>query len=79
MLGAINSLQKENIKEEVEILLENGFKTLKLKVGWEVDKDIARTRYVQEVISGRANLRIDANQGYSFEDAKELCAWNIKR
>ncbi|MBT8360292.1 MAG: hypothetical protein HKP41_11310 [Desulfobacterales bacterium] len=71
LLGAINSLNMENIKEEVEILIAKGFKTLKLKVGWDIEKDIARTRYVQEVVSGRANLRIDANQGFSFEDAQK--------
>ena len=71
LLGAINSLQKDSIKEEIEVLINKGFKTLKLKVGWEVEKDIARTRYVQDVISGRAELRIDANQGYSFAEARD--------
>jgi len=72
LLGAINSLEKDKIREEVEILLEKGFRTLKLKVGWEIDKDISRTRYVQDVVEDRAVIRIDANQGYSFEDAKKF-------
>jgi L-alanine-DL-glutamate epimerase-like enolase superfamily enzyme len=72
LLGAINSLKKENIREEVEILLEKGFGTLKLKVGWEVHDDISRTRYIQEVVGDRAVIRIDANKGYSFEDAKKF-------
>ena len=72
LLGAVNSLQKEIIKEEIESLIKKGFKTLKLKVGWEVEKDIARTRYVQDVIAGRVKLRIDANQGYSFAEAREF-------
>jgi L-alanine-DL-glutamate epimerase-like enolase superfamily enzyme len=72
LLGAINSLEKENIRNEVDILLEKGFRTLKLKVGWELDKDISRTRYIQEVVADRAVIRIDANQGYSFEDAKNF-------
>lgn len=61
--------QPEALEREIESLLARGYATLKLKVGWRVEDDLAFVRRVQHLVRGRARLRIDANQGYSREQA----------
>ena len=58
---------KPEIDEEVEDLLERGYRTLKVKVGWDVDDDLERVRRVQESAAGRAEITMDANRGYDRE------------
>lgn len=55
------------ILDEVDRLLEAGYRTLKVKVGWEVDDDLARVALVQRASAGRAEITIDANRGYTRE------------
>jgi len=50
----------------------DGFTTLKLKVGRDVDGDIARVRAVREAVGPQIMLRVDANQGW--ESAKAAVA-----
>jgi L-alanine-DL-glutamate epimerase-like enolase superfamily enzyme len=38
-------------------------------VGFDVDTDLARVGLIQNLVAGRARIRIDANQGYSRVDA----------
>ncbi|HEX6990146.1 MAG TPA: dipeptide epimerase [Bacillota bacterium] len=69
-----------------------GFKTLKMKVGTDPDRDIERVLAVRRAVPG-ARIRIDANQGYDLPsaikvlravgDAVEYCeqplpAWDIQ-
>lgn len=68
ILGAINEKDLDRIPEEIERVLAEGFQTLKVKVGWEVDKDLKRVRLIQRLNRSRAAIRIDANQGYSRDD-----------
>ncbi|MEL7566907.1 MAG: enolase C-terminal domain-like protein [Dehalobacterium sp.] len=70
MLGLINSNDLDEINKEVAQLIEQGFKTLKVKVGKNVKEDINKTKYIQEIVSDRVILRIDANQAYDYEDAE---------
>ena len=42
------------IAAEVDARLEEGFRTLKVKVGKDVDADLARVALVQEAAGGRA-------------------------
>ena len=52
------------INDEVERLLAEGYRTLKVKVGWGVDEDLARVSAVQKAARGRASITMDANRGY---------------
>jgi o-succinylbenzoate synthase len=67
LLGLLNAADAPGIETEVEALLAAGFRTLKLKVGFDADRDAARVRAVQRALAGRAQIRIDANQGYTAE------------
>jgi L-alanine-DL-glutamate epimerase-like enolase superfamily enzyme len=50
-------------------LVEQGFDTIKVKVGGEAQADIARVRAVREVIGPDRQLTIDANCGWDVETA----------
>lgn len=67
LLAGINSTGEEAVHEEFERLYGEGYRTFKVKVGFEVEKDLAHVRTVQKLARGRAGIRIDANQGYSAE------------
>src|SRR3546814_7765404 len=45
-----------------------------LKVGWDVGKDLARVRHIQDTVAGRARIRIDANQGFDRDQAVAFVA-----
>lgn len=50
-------------------LVEQGFTTIKVKVGGEPEKDIARVRTVREAIGPELDLVIDANCGWDADTA----------
>ena len=73
LLDPIHEMNLEKIPAEIDELVEKGFKTLKVKVGFDVDDDLKRVAVIQQSISGRgvqirldANRNFDANQGSRF-------------
>lgn len=74
LLGTINgkSDAPDALEREIETLISTGYRTLKLKVGWNVGKDIEQVNMAQKIVAGRAQLRIDGNQGYTLEQAMEF-------
>jgi L-Ala-D/L-Glu epimerase len=69
LLAPVNSTEEAEIADEIERLLAAGFRTFKIKVGTDVHGDLKRVRAIQKAVRGRASARIDANRGYSREDA----------
>jgi L-alanine-DL-glutamate epimerase-like enolase superfamily enzyme len=67
ILGLLGATGEEAMQAEFERLLADGYRTIKIKVGFDVAKDIAHVRTVQKLVRGRARIRIDANQGYTAE------------
>jgi len=74
LLVPINAMELDAIGPEVEESIAAGFRTLKVKVGFDVDADLARVARIQEAVSGRATLRLDANQGFGRKDACRFAA-----
>lgn len=68
VLAGINATDARGIGSEIELALAAGYETLKIKVGFDIDGDLDRVRFIQRCNAGRAKLRIDANQGYSHDD-----------
>jgi L-alanine-DL-glutamate epimerase-like enolase superfamily enzyme len=68
LLAILNETKPGAIDSELERLLEAGYSTVKVKVGWDVQDDLLRVRHIQHALRGRAMIRIDANQGYSKDD-----------
>jgi o-succinylbenzoate synthase len=74
LLGTVNGKFEAfaALEQEIETLISIGYRTLKLKVGWDVEKDIKQVSTVQKIVAGRAQLRVDGNQGYTLEQALEF-------
>lgn len=74
LLAPCQAKEPSSIRDEVDTLLEQGFRTLKVKVGFDVDADLARVEYIQEACAGRATLRLDANRAFSRAQGCEFAA-----
>jgi L-Ala-D/L-Glu epimerase / N-acetyl-D-glutamate racemase len=74
LLTPFNSFTPQEIEEEVERRLNEGFRTFKIKVGKDADADIKRVKAVQLAIAGRATIRIDANRAYAEADGCRFAA-----
>ena len=53
-------------------MLSQGFRVFKVKVGFDLPRDLERVREIQRIVDGRARLRLDANQGYTRAQACEF-------
>lgn len=74
LLTPINATRAEEIGAEVEDWLAAGFATFKVKVGMDVDADLARVAVIQKAAAGRATLRLDANRAYDRAQAIRFAA-----
>jgi L-alanine-DL-glutamate epimerase-like enolase superfamily enzyme len=63
-IGSPQTIAKEAMKE-----IQHGMKSVKIKVGVDVDRDIETLRVVRESVGPTARIRADANTGYSIEQA----------
>ncbi len=59
----------EDTVKQARNLVSAGFKALKIKGGQQVKSDIERVMKVRETVGGHVELRFDANQGYTVEEA----------
>lgn len=48
---------------------DKGFRILKVKLGKDVHSDIERVKQIRDAVGKEIVLRLDANQGWSFDDA----------
>jgi len=48
---------------------QNGASVLKVKLGKEDKTDVERIRLIREAVGNEMKIRVDANQGWSFDDA----------
>jgi len=49
--------------------VEEGFRILKLKLGTDPEEDVERVRAVRDAVGEGIRIRVDANQGWSVEEA----------
>jgi L-alanine-DL-glutamate epimerase-like enolase superfamily enzyme len=59
----------ENMVKSVQTRLAAGFKTFKIKVGLDPAADITRIKAIREAIGPDYGIRIDANQGWTPDQA----------
>lgn len=69
LLAPVSGTQQAELDEEIEAKISAGFRTFKVKVGLDVNDDLARLRRIQNAVNGRGTLRTDANRAYSQADA----------
>lgn len=71
----VNALLTEESPEALAVearrAVESGFGTLKVKVGLGARVDEARLQAVREAVGHEVRLRVDANGGWSVEEARE--------
>lgn len=72
LVGLLNARDDAAMAREIDRLLCTGYRTIKLKVGFDIDADIAFVRTAQRICGGRARLRIDANQAYTAEEGQRF-------
>lgn len=72
ILGLLNAGETSAIEAEIEQLLAEGYRTIKVKVGFDAIEDALRVSRIQQVVSGRVRIRLDANQGYSASQARDF-------
>ncbi len=82
VLNGLVSESNDSLELQIARLLQDGYKLIKLKVGGDVFDDAKRLKTVMRMVSGRAQVHLDANQKWSFEEAnlfaKELNGCDIK-
>jgi L-alanine-DL-glutamate epimerase-like enolase superfamily enzyme len=69
LAGILNITRREEVQDAVTSLLEQGYTTIKFKVGFDPEEDIVKVRSIQGLLEGKALLRLDANQSFSFDQA----------
>jgi muconate cycloisomerase len=60
----------ENVRVMAEGLAGLGIQTVKVKVGLDVDDDVARVSAVRDTIGPDARITVDANEGWSLPQAR---------
>ena len=61
----------EIMAAQAKAFVENGASILKIKLGKDVATDVERIKQIREHVGPEIKIRIDANQGWTFEDAKD--------
>lgn len=74
LLVPVNAMDADKVGAEVEGSIAEGFRTLKVKVGFDVDADLKRVAAIQRALGGRAKIRLDANQAYSVDQGRRFAA-----
>jgi o-succinylbenzoate synthase len=63
---------KDLMVEKAKQIVSEGFKSIKIKCGINVEKDIVNILAIREAVGSSIKLRLDANEGYSVEDALRI-------
>lgn len=69
LLALLQGRDRGEWAERIDQLVGEGYTTLKVKVGYGRSSDLDRVAQMQSLLGGRAQLRLDANQAYSAEEA----------
>ena len=72
----------ENMVATAKKFVDDGVTMIKVKLGKKVDDDIERIKQIRNAVGEKTILRIDANQGWEFDDAvnalQQLAVYNIQ-
>ena len=68
LLAILSAMDEAGIKKEIANHAAAGYSTIKVKIGWDLEDDLARTAFIQSCLPDGVSIRIDGNQGYSKTD-----------
>lgn len=74
LLAIVNADEPAGYEAEIEGHLATGYHTLKVKVGFNLEPDLARVERIRRFVAGRAAIRVDGNQGYARDEALRFAA-----
>lgn len=69
ILGLLQGETPDRLAAEADALVARGYGTVKVKVGFDPAGDAAMVAAAQQAVGGRARIRIDANQGFTADEA----------
>jgi L-alanine-DL-glutamate epimerase-like enolase superfamily enzyme len=76
LIGTILGTTPDGMHADARELLLAGYRTLKMKVGLDIETDVENVRAVQSAVrafgDATVRIRIDANQAYTFEQARDF-------
>lgn len=74
LVFGVEGADVDNVRESAEFGKTAGYRSFKMKVGASrIQVDVERVRACAAVLGENREIRLDANQGLSFEDALTLC------
>ncbi len=62
----------EKMVQDSQLAIKQGYKTLKIKVGANVQGDIERIKEIYNAVGNSVPLRLDANQGWSAQESVQI-------
>jgi L-alanine-DL-glutamate epimerase-like enolase superfamily enzyme len=65
----IGIASSEVMASKAAVFKESGANILKVKLGKNAVEDVERIKMIRETVGGELKIRIDANQGWGFDDA----------
>ena len=68
----IGIMSAEEAVEDADEYLSRGFRVLKVKIGKSLEEDIERLHKIRENVGRQIPIRVDANQGYSWDEYVEF-------
>jgi L-alanine-DL-glutamate epimerase-like enolase superfamily enzyme len=72
----------EIMAEKAFVFKQSGANILKVKLGKDAKQDVERVKQIRTAVGDKLKIRIDANQGWSFEDAvyafQNMAKYNIE-
>jgi L-Ala-D/L-Glu epimerase len=67
---------------KAEVFKKSGANILKVKLGKKAVEDVERIKKIRETVGSALKIRVDANQGWSFDDAvfalQAICKYDIE-
>jgi len=64
----------QSIAEEAAEQVEQGMRSVKIKVGLDIDRDIETLKLLRDTVGDGFKIRADANTGYSVKQAEKVLA-----
>jgi o-succinylbenzoate synthase len=71
-VNALVSLNSENVTGDVADFVDEGFRTIKCKLGIDFEKEFKKLAEIRSLFPN-LKIRLDANQAWSLEEALENC------
>jgi len=62
-----------NMAEEARELVGRGFRSLKLKIGFGAERDVAMVAAVREAVGADVRIRVDAEEHYTVKESLAIC------